>query len=70
MVRGVEGGPGTGKDITGCSAQGFGTELVIIKNFILLYLNLNLNLNLFIFLENDHSRRRRRNTEHRRPLRH
>jgi hypothetical protein len=49
-VRRIEGGPGLGKDITECFAQGFGTDLVvIIKNFFNLYY-LYLNLNLFIFL--------------------
>ncbi|EXX67842.1 hypothetical protein RirG_110610 [Rhizophagus irregularis DAOM 197198w] len=28
MVRQIEGGPGLGKDITECFAQGFGTDLV------------------------------------------
>lgn len=39
MVREIEGGPGKEKDIIGSSAQGFGTDLVIIKNFFNLYLS-------------------------------
>ena len=36
-MREMEGGPGKEKDIIGSSAQGFGTDLVIIKNFFNLY---------------------------------
>jgi hypothetical protein len=39
MEREVKGGRGTGKNITGCSVQDFGTGPVIIKNFFNIYLN-------------------------------
>jgi hypothetical protein len=39
MEHKVKGGRGTGKDITGCSVQDFGTSPVIIKNFFNIYLN-------------------------------
>jgi hypothetical protein len=35
MEPGTEGGRDVGKDTTGCFVRDFGTDLVIIKNFLI-----------------------------------